>query len=176
MSAIQLPRLHTAASHCYLKQRGRIWYIWEYDQSTRQCSRISTGTSNRESAERKLAEHIVARKYKSGVHPESIGTDFPEINIWPIEALQQLTDGEEVKGPGVYFLWLGATLVYIGQSSDVRCRIEQHCINRTGVLGRVWGRVINFDRSTGIAVPWPYQLAVEAVYLRAYHTPENRKR
>lgn len=47
--------------HCYLKQRQEngIWYIYQYDERTGQCPRSSTGTRDREAAERKLAEHII---------------------------------------------------------------------------------------------------------------------
>lgn len=47
--------------HCYLKPRkgNGIYYIWEYDASTGQCSRFSTGTRDRSAAETKLAEHII---------------------------------------------------------------------------------------------------------------------
>lgn len=46
---------------CYLKQRNEnsIWYIWQYDERTGQCSRISTRTKDRSAADAKLAEHIL---------------------------------------------------------------------------------------------------------------------
>jgi integrase len=45
--------------HCYLKERNGIWYIWQYDTTTGQCSSASTRTRDRQIAEKKLAEHIL---------------------------------------------------------------------------------------------------------------------
>lgn len=47
--------------HCYLKPRkgNGIYYIWEYDASTGQCRKFSTGTRDCIAAEKKLAEHII---------------------------------------------------------------------------------------------------------------------
>jgi integrase len=48
--------------HCYLKQRKEngIWYIWEYDAKTGQCSKHSTGTRDREEADQALAQHVLS--------------------------------------------------------------------------------------------------------------------
>jgi integrase len=47
--------------HCYLDKRsGSLnWYIYEYDDSTGQCKRFSTRTTDRTAAEQKLAQHIL---------------------------------------------------------------------------------------------------------------------
>lgn len=47
--------------HCYLKPRkdNGIFYVWEYDASTGQCRKFSTGTRDIRAAEKKLAEHII---------------------------------------------------------------------------------------------------------------------
>jgi integrase len=47
--------------HCYLGKRegSENWYIYQYDERTGQCPRFSTRTTDRESAEKKLAEHII---------------------------------------------------------------------------------------------------------------------
>jgi integrase len=47
--------------HCYLDKRdgSQNWYIYEYDDGTGQCKRISTRTTDRAAAEKKLAEHIL---------------------------------------------------------------------------------------------------------------------
>ena len=48
--------------HCYLKRRKEngIWYIWEYDADTGQCSKHSTGTRNREKADQALAQFVLS--------------------------------------------------------------------------------------------------------------------
>jgi hypothetical protein len=57
---------------------------------------------------------------------------------------------------GVYFLWSPlAELVYIGQSRDVAKRVAMHKKNPPA----------NFDRATYIRVPYPWQLAVERLYI-----------
>jgi hypothetical protein len=47
--------------HCYLDKRDGSpnWYIYQYDERTGQCQRISTRTADRTAAETKLAEHII---------------------------------------------------------------------------------------------------------------------
>jgi integrase len=47
--------------HCYLEKRDGSpnWYIYQYDERTGECSRVSTRTADREAAEKKLAEHIL---------------------------------------------------------------------------------------------------------------------
>lgn len=46
--------------HCYLKPRNGVWYIWEYDESTGQCSKHSARTRDRAKAEQALAKHILS--------------------------------------------------------------------------------------------------------------------
>jgi integrase len=47
--------------HCYLDKRDGSpnWYIYEYDDAAGQCKRYSTRTTDRGTAETKLAEHIL---------------------------------------------------------------------------------------------------------------------
>jgi integrase len=60
--------------HCYLKQRKEngIWYIWEYDDATGQCSKLSTGTRDRSEADQKLAAHILSRPTRQPMHDPTI--------------------------------------------------------------------------------------------------------
>lgn len=44
---------------CYLKPRNGIWYIYQYDERTGQCSRTSTGTRHRDIADKRLANFIL---------------------------------------------------------------------------------------------------------------------
>lgn len=47
--------------HCYLDRRDGSpnWYIYEYNPDTGQCKRISARTTDRATAEKKLAEHVI---------------------------------------------------------------------------------------------------------------------
>ena len=45
--------------HCYLKPRGGVWYIYEYDERTGECRRYSTRTRDHAEADKKLADHII---------------------------------------------------------------------------------------------------------------------
>ncbi len=60
--------------HCYLKQRKEngIWYIWEYDGVTGQCSKLSTGTRDRSEADQKLAAHILSKPSRQPMHDPTI--------------------------------------------------------------------------------------------------------
>jgi hypothetical protein len=106
----------------------------------------------------------------------AVAAGFPEIKVLPLGELRYLEHAAFIQEPGVYFLWKRDELVYIGQSACIAERIYQHTLNASRKDGWTRGRPIDFDLPTALPVPWPYQLAVEAVYLRAYRTPENRKR
>jgi hypothetical protein len=81
----------------------------------------------------------------------------------------QLADLAEVShfacGAGVYFLWLEDSLVYIGSSANVNARVRNH-----ELLGG-----IRFDRATFMRVEWPWQMAIELLYIDEYAPPKNRQ-
>lgn len=59
---------------------------------------------------------------------------------------------------GVYFLWDGERLVYVGQSRNIAKRVATHYRNPPAP----------FSRATYLSVPHPWQLAIEQIYLEAY--------
>jgi hypothetical protein len=105
-----------------------------------------------------------------------------------LEQLRDLTDAEAADGSGVYFLWRGDDLQYIGQSRCVGTRVYQHKV--AFLYGKFWSRPvtrIQFDRATFILIDGPpyfdtpeeskafYRklLQTEAVYVTLYRTPFN---
>jgi integrase len=60
--------------HCYLKERkgNGIWYIWEYDDATGQCSKLSTRTRDRSQAEQELAKYILSKPTRQPMHDPTI--------------------------------------------------------------------------------------------------------
>jgi excisionase family DNA binding protein len=105
---------------------------------------------------------------------------IPVLGIDELRALPPATSDESLNASGVYFLWLGEALVYIGQSTAVGDRVQRHADNcrwskDPTKSGRVLGRVIDFDAATWMPVEWPFHLCVEAVYIKAHRPRENRR-
>lgn len=70
---------------------------------------------------------------------------------------------------GLYFLWLGDRLRYVGLSVDMERRVQQH--SQTGR--------IEFDRWRTLCVPEPqvvrfFLQSIECAYIRALAPPDNR--
>jgi hypothetical protein len=63
--------------------------------------------------------------------------------------------------PGVYFLWHGPALVYIGKSNNCVARISQHMSN------------IQFTRYTYLSAPEDLARAFERIYIQIYRPIEN---
>jgi excisionase family DNA binding protein len=125
------------------------------------------------------------KAFAQGATVEPPTVMWPAIELLPIGQLRLLPDPltrDDMYAcePGVYFLWLGGDLVYIGQSRSVGERVSHHRLNRDNsrdvTTSKVWGRPIEFDAQTWLAVPWPYQLAVEAAYIERLLPIENRRR
>ncbi len=73
---------------------------------------------------------------------ESIG-----LPLKSIEALRALPESGETDA-GIYFLWLGDAMQYIGKSRQIANRIAQH--GQAALYG--FAKPIDFDRHTCIAV------------------------
>lgn len=83
----------------------------------------------------------------------------PAVQLLAREELEELPEiGRNAKRPGVYFLFRDDVLVYIGSSTDVRGRVGCHDLYRH----------VQFNKATFLAVPWPWHMAVEALYIRRY--------
>lgn len=79
--------------------------------------------------------------------------------------------------PGVYFLWQGADLQYVGQSVAVLHRIASHCGDgaplREGAFG-VHKRSTWFDSFSYVAAPAEDLRSLERHYLDTLIPPRNR--
>lgn len=83
----------------------------------------------------------------------------PFIELLPLSDLRLLPrviPTEPVSG--VYFLWDSDRLVYIGQSKNVAKRVATHKVRPPA----------KFGMATYLSIPYPWQLAVEALYIETY--------
>jgi hypothetical protein len=88
----------------------------------------------------------------------------PAISILTIPELLALPEiGSNARRAGVYFLFAGHLIQYIGSSHNVRTRVLSHDFPH-GIL---------FDKATYMPVQWPWQLAVEAMYIKHYKPSDN---
>jgi hypothetical protein len=111
---------------------------------------------------------------------------FAHIPIMSLEELSALPEAEEFDA-GVYFLWQGPALVYIGKSRNIPERMmRQDQVNRFGVLRNSRCKIIPHDRHTALvlekgqfasrgldAVLWVHERAYIAHYLPAYNHPDD---
>lgn len=83
----------------------------------------------------------------------------PTLAVLTLEQVKALrrVDGR-ARYAGVYFLWQGDRLVYIGQSRDIYKRICKHRQSRKAV----------FDYATSVMVDYPWHLALERLYIDAF--------
>ena len=85
----------------------------------------------------------------------------PDIDILSLENLRALTPVHDaVPICGVYFLWRDEKLIYVGSSNHIHSRIREHL-----------KKPVPHTHATYMAVPSPWHLAVEAIYIMA-HQPE----
>jgi predicted GIY-YIG superfamily endonuclease len=83
----------------------------------------------------------------------------PEVQCLPLDRLRAMPEVlPSSTHAGVYFLWDGDALVYVGQSRKVSHRVAQH--NRKPPAP--------FRRATFIRVAYPWCLAIEQLYIDAY--------
>lgn len=107
--------------------------------------------------------------------------------IFPKDQLRGLPSGDVVgkradSCSGVYFLWRGPALLYVGQSVCVGTRLGQH---EDAQIGMRRAKVIPFDRSTVLDLTDSEFVntdrqrraldAVELAYIRKFRPPYNVK-
>lgn len=83
--------------------------------------------------------------------------------VYPLDQLRGLprvTNSTNVSG--VYFLWIGPLLWYIGQSRNVNLRVQQHATTK------------RFTRATYLYVHQDWTKHVEEDHVSAYHPRNNR--
>ena len=80
--------------------------------------------------------------------------------VLPLDQLRGLPDAEDGDA-GVYFMWLGPRLVYVGESKEISYRLTRHWKLRT--------------RTTWLALDHDQvRKGCEGGYVRAYRPPYNR--
>ena len=90
----------------------------------------------------------------------------PLPDVLPIDSIRSLPrDIPSRQGGGIYFLWHGEDLHYIGQTKWFGRRIGDH---------EYQGR-IPFDRVTFMVCAELHRETLEGAYIRAYRPPYNRK-
>jgi len=108
--------------------------------------------------------HDVAAEDCDKVHPDEPATH----ELLPLRALRKLPAEPPAFGSGVYFLWRGNELLYVGQALNVRDRVTSHIRARRGF--RI-AKKIPFDRCTFILCRQAQLIALEAKYILR-HRPE----
>lgn len=93
--------------------------------------------------------------------------------VLPADMLRALPgEGEPPLEAGVYFLWRGPMLVYVGQSCCLQNRLTDHELARDGVRP---AKRIPFSRRTWLTCRADQREKIEALYIRAYRPPYNEK-
>lgn len=88
----------------------------------------------------------------------------PELPLLTLDELLELSAiGGNARRPGVYFLFMREQLNYIGSSLNVRGRVCGHDLYRE----------VEFNKATYLPIPWPWYLAVEALYIQRYRPGMN---
>lgn len=112
---------------------------------------------------------------------------FHRSAIFPRDRLRALPDVEMLEDrerscSGVYFLWYGPALLYVGQSKSIASRVWQH---EQAKIGLSSGKIIPFRRATFLDLTDSDWLTtdrqrvaldtVELAYIRKYRPPYNVK-
>lgn len=117
---------------------------------------------------------------------EQAREQFAHITILPLEKLATLPEADEYDA-GIYFLWQGADLVYIGKSRNICDRlVRQSQVNRFGALRNSRHKVIPHDRHTALVLEtgqycspgldrllWDNERAYIAHYLPPFNHPDH---
>lgn len=110
---------------------------------------------------------LVGAKQKPTIVPPVL-PDLP-VRPMPLDMLRAI--GSVGSGPGIYFLWRGPALIYIGRSVNVPARLLAH--DYAGTWRNRGGKVIPWDRATAFACRRFDLEDVEKLYIRAYRPQFN---
>lgn len=113
---------------------------------------------------------------------DRISDQWEHIEILPLEKLAQLPEAEEFDS-GIYFLWGGAELLYIGKSRNLPDRLLRLTqARRCSPLYQASHKAVPFDRHTALVLE-KGQFAEpsldtklrlhERAYINAYRPPYN---
>jgi hypothetical protein len=117
---------------------------------------------------------------------EQAREEFAHIPILPLDALAKLPEAEEFDS-GIYFLWQGPTLIYIGKSRNIPDRLVRLIqTNRFHTLRNSRCKPVPHDRYTALVLEkgmfcsdgldkmlWEHERAYIAHYLPPYNHPDH---
>lgn len=92
-------------------------------------------------------------------------------HLLPLDQLRAMGDTAGA-APGIYFLWRGPQLLYIGASKNVAWRIGWHALKREGMQNPT-GSEMPFDRATSFAMAMVPARVLERDYIHVYLPPYN---
>jgi hypothetical protein len=95
-----------------------------------------------------------------------------EAMILPIEQLRALSREPPTAGAGIYFLWSGESLIYVGRSVNICERLTNHDRARRGFRT---GKKIPFEWQTFFLWDHIQREDLEYAYVRAYRPLYNDK-
>lgn len=125
------------------------------------------------------------RRSKPSIYADRIREKYAHVPILPLEELAKLPEAEEFDS-GIYFLWQGPRLVYVGKSKNIldrRVRMTQ--VNRCHVLYRSTFTAVPHDRYTALVLEKGQFVqpgldaklrAYERAYINAYQPEYNEDR
>lgn len=153
-------------SKAYLQKRLNEIAIEIRQETLRENPRRFSITGTRAAAQptRYLEIPRVITRARASVPPDADVWTPPSVCLLTVEELLQLPRIEGgARRPGVYFLFLESVLQYVGSSRNVRTRVCGHDLYRD----------IKFDKATYLAIPEPWHMAIEALYICTYCPPQN---
>ncbi len=114
----------------------------------------------------------------SAIWHDTIRDRLAHIKVLSLEELRTLPEAKPFEG-GLYFLWRGDELLWIGKTNHILERINRQVRNRVYDKFQVGQRGIPFDRYTCLVIDAePSRLPalmqdMERAYLMHYDTPYN---
>lgn len=116
------------------------------------------------------------------IYADRISDEWADIPILSLEELAKLPASEQFDS-GIYFLWGGSELLYIGKSRNIPDRIQRLTQARRGSpLYQASHKAVPFDRHTALVLEKgqfaepgldPKLQAHERAYINAYLPPYN---
>jgi hypothetical protein len=103
----------------------------------------------------------LARQIESGEIDPSLYRYLDMVR--PLDELAALPEPDHVRGSGVYFLWLGGSLKYVGRATKVYRRVSTHTHRGS------------FDWATAIACNPLDSVILEAIHIIAYRPSLNKE-
>lgn len=82
----------------------------------------------------------------------------------PLDQMRGLPNAKDSGAPGVYFLWWGPSLEYVGKAAHVGDRVRRHFLKK------------QFTHATFLEVGVPRNRAAEVMYCLAYMPRQNLTR